>query len=83
MVESLEEADRRAGSGFSFCHHPISSFFYHLISRKTAQIASNEQKSLTYCSLLAILQTNLREKPIFLRMRMIFLAKKLGNLNNF
>jgi hypothetical protein len=83
VVESLEEADRRAGSGFSFCHDPISSFFYHPISRKTAQIASNEQKSLTYCSLLAILQTNLREKTIFLRMRMIFLAKKLGNLNNF
>ena len=75
MVESLEEADRRAGSGFSFCHHPIS--------RKTAQIASNEQKSLTFCSLLAILQTNLREKPIFFANAYDFLAKKLGNLNNF
>jgi hypothetical protein len=83
VVESLEEADRRAGSGFSFCHHPISRFFYHLISRKTAQIASNEQKSLTFCSLLAILQTNLREKPIFFANAYDFLAKKLGNLNNF
>jgi hypothetical protein len=75
VVESLEEADRRAGSGFCFCHHPIS--------RKTAQIASNEQKSLTFCSLLAILQTNLREKPIFFANAYDFLAKKLGNLNNF
>ena len=83
MVESLEETDRRAGSGFSFCHHPISRFFYHLISRKTAQIASNEQKKLTLCSLLAILQTNLREKPIFFANAYDFLAKKLGNLNNF
>ncbi|MFZ1835946.1 MAG: hypothetical protein WAU22_04840, partial [Segatella copri] len=71
------------GSGFSFCHHPISRFFYHLISRKTAQIASNEQKILTFCSLLAILQTILREKPIFFANAYDFLAKKLGNLNNF
>ena len=83
MVESLEEADRRACSGFCFCHDPISSFFYHPISRKTAQIASNEQKSLTYCSLLAILQTNIRENPIFFANAYDFLAKKLGNLNNF
>ena len=83
MVESLEEADRRAGSGFCFCHNPISSFFYYLISRKNAQIASNEQKRLTFYSLLAILQTNLREKPIFFANAYDFLAKKLGNLNNF
>ena len=83
MVESLEEADRRTGQGFSFCHDPISSFCYHLRSRKNAQIASNEQKRLTFCSLLAILQTNLREKPIFFANAYDFLAKKLGNLNNF
>ena len=83
MVEGLEEADRRAYQGGCFMHHPISSFFYYLISRKTAQIASNEQKCLTFCSLLAILQTNLREKPIFFANAYDFLAKKLGNLNNF
>jgi hypothetical protein len=57
--------------------------FSHLRSRKNAQIASNEQKRLTFCSLLAILQTNLREKPIFFANAYDFLAKKLGNLNNF
>ena len=36
-----------------------------------------------FCSLLAILQTNLREKPIFFANVYDFLAKKLGNLNNF
>ena len=52
--------------------------FSYLISRKTAQIVSNEQKCLTFCSLLAILQTNLWEKPIFFANAYDFLAKKLG-----
>ncbi len=46
-------------------------------------MASNEQKRLTICSLLAILQTNLREKLVFFANAYDFLAKKLGNLNNF
>ena len=36
-----------------------------------------------FCSLLAILQTNLRENRIFFAKTYDFLAKKLGNLNNF
>ena len=51
--------------------------------KKPRKIPSKNKKTFSFSPFLPILQTILREKPIFFANAYDFLAKKLGNLNNF